>query len=105
MKILMLMKLLIQYAVCYALFAVVNQAAIAAGPRTNHGNDPFFQISTAIAHCPMPLGPLQTNEEWLDDAHYRIERGNSCWVEGRCRLSSAYKVSTRQSHLVFYSSA
>ncbi|MFT4506030.1 hypothetical protein [Caballeronia sp. 15711] len=85
------MKLLIQYAVCYALFAGANQAAIASGPRINHGNDPFFQISTAIAHCPVPLGPLQTNEEWLDDAHYRVERGNSCWVEGRCRLSNAYK--------------
>ncbi|SAL19982.1 hypothetical protein AWB64_01386 [Caballeronia sordidicola] len=65
--------------------------AFAAAPRTNHGNDPFFQISTAVAHCPTPLGPVQTDQEWLGDAHYRIERGNSCWVEGRCRLSNAYR--------------
>jgi hypothetical protein len=59
-------------------------------PRSNHGHDPFFQISKAIGNCPVPLGPLETEKEWLDDSHYRIERGNSCWIEGRCRLSNAY---------------
>ncbi|WP_174363974.1 hypothetical protein [uncultured Caballeronia sp.] len=86
---------LIRSAMCCTLFAfaspIAGSNAIAAGARTNHGNDPFFQISTAVAHCPAPLGPLQTDQEWLDDAHYRIERGNSCWVEGRCRLSNAYQ--------------
>jgi hypothetical protein len=56
----------------------------------NRGNDPFFQISQSIAQCPAPLGPLTTRKQWLDEAHYRIERGNSCWIEGRCRLSNAY---------------
>lgn len=64
--------------------------AHAQTPRTNHGHDPFFQISHSIADCPTPLGPLETEKEWLDDSHYRIERGNSCWIEGRCRLSNAY---------------
>jgi hypothetical protein len=59
-------------------------------PRSNHGHDPFFQISKALSDCPTPLGPLETEKEWLDDSHYRIERGNSCWIEGRCRLSNAY---------------
>ncbi len=58
--------------------------------RMNRGNDPFFQVSTAIANCPVPLGPLETEQEWLGEAHYRIERGNSCWLEGRCRLPSGY---------------
>jgi hypothetical protein len=84
------MNPLIRSVMCCALLTIASNTATAAGPRTNHGNDPFFQISTAIAHCPAPLGPLQTDQEWLDDAHYRIERGNSCWVEGRCRLSNAY---------------
>ncbi len=84
----------IRSAVCCIVLAFASHAAIAAAPRTNHGNDPFFQISTAVAHCPTPLGPVQTDQEWLDDAHYRIERGNSCWVEGRCRLSNAYRYDT-----------
>ena len=65
-------------------------SARAGAPRANHGNDPFFQISQAIPACPVPLGPLQTQQEWLADSHYRIERGNSCWWEGRCRLPNSY---------------
>jgi hypothetical protein len=64
--------------------------ALAEDERINRGHDPFFQISHALAGCPVPLGPLETGQEWLDESHYRIERGNSCWVEGRCRLSNAY---------------
>jgi hypothetical protein len=59
--------------------------------RSNHGDDPFFQVSHAVPGCPVPLGPLQTDAEWVADGHYRIERGNSCWWEGRCRLSSSYR--------------
>lgn len=72
------------------LICVAATHTLAQPPRTNHGHDPFFQISKAIADCPAPLGPLETEKEWLDDSHYRIERGNSCWIEGRCRLSNAY---------------
>lgn len=84
------MKHFILYCVgCIAAFTA-SQSVLADDLRSNRGNDPFFQISTAIAQCPQPLGPLETEQEWLDEAHYRIERGNSCWVEGRCRLSNAY---------------
>jgi hypothetical protein len=76
--------------VCLALLALVR-VAHADDLRKNRGNDPFFQISSAIADCPAPLGPLTTEREWLEQAHSRIERGNSCWVEGRCRLSNGYK--------------
>ncbi|WP_118182781.1 hypothetical protein [Paraburkholderia phosphatilytica] len=58
--------------------------------RANRGNDPFVRISQAVPNCPEPLGPMETDEEWLGESHYRIERGNSCWVEGRCRLANAY---------------
>ena len=74
---------------CVLMFSVATQAH-AQQPRTNRGHDPFFQISKAVNDCPTPLGPLETEKEWLDDSHYRIERGNSCWIEGRCRLSNAY---------------
>jgi hypothetical protein len=64
--------------------------AQADGARENRGNDPFLRVSSAIADCPAPPGPLETEQEWLDEAHYRIERGNSCWIAGRCRLSNSY---------------
>jgi hypothetical protein len=74
-----------------SLLIVIGVAHVHAEPaRVNRGHDPFFQISNAIAACPTPLGPLETQKEWLDDSHYRIERGNSCWIEGRCRLPNAY---------------
>jgi len=74
---------------CLSLTFVVS-AAQGEEQRINRGHDPFFQISKAIDDCPVPLGPLETEQEWLADSHYRIERGNSCWIEGRCRLSNAY---------------
>ena len=60
------------------------------GPRLNRGNDPFFAVSHALDRCPEPLGPLETESEWLGESHWRVERGNSCWWEGRCRLSNGY---------------
>ena len=62
----------------------------ARADRANRGNDPFLHVSSAIAGCAAPRGPFETEQEWLDEAHYRIERGNSCWIAGRCRLSNSY---------------
>lgn len=73
------------------LIALASQASYADGARQNRGNDPFFQISHAVANCPTPLGPLYTEKEWTTRVHYRVEDGNSCWWEGRCRLSNAYQ--------------
>jgi hypothetical protein len=88
------MKYLVRYGVGSLLALAAARPVLADEPRSNPGNDPFFQISSAIAHCPPPLGPQQTAQEWLSDAHYRIERGISCWVEGRCRLSNSYRYDT-----------
>lgn len=88
------MKRLISLTAAGMLIAIATQSARAEdqrGDRLNRGNDPFFQVSKSIAGCPEPLGPFITEQEWLDDSHYRIERGNSCWVEGRCRLSNSYR--------------
>lgn len=57
----------------------------------NRGHDPFFQISSRIANCPEPLGPRVDEAQWRRDAHHRIEDGNHCYVEGRCRLGNAYQ--------------
>jgi hypothetical protein len=72
------MKRLIQPQLAGLLICMAATHAQAQAQRINRGHDPFFQISKAISECPAPLGPLE------------IERGNSCWVEGRCRLSNAY---------------
>lgn len=84
------MKYLTGCSIAVLVLSLTSHATFADETRVNRGNDPFFQISKAIADCPVPLGPFETEQEWLDDAHYRIERGNSCWVEGRCRLSNGY---------------
>lgn len=60
----------------------------------NFGHDPFLHISSAIADCPTPLGPAMRESDWLADAHHRIEKGNHCWLEGRCRLSNSYRYDT-----------
>jgi hypothetical protein len=84
------MERLIRQSLAGFLVCMAATHAYGQAPRVNRGHDPFFQISKAVSDCPVPLGPLETEQEWLDDSHYRIERGNSCWIEGRCRLSNAY---------------
>ena len=59
--------------------------------RRNWFEDPFFQVSAGVPACPVPLGPLLTAEEQRREAHYRIERGTSCWLAGKCRDSNAYR--------------
>jgi hypothetical protein len=73
-----------------AVLAVSSLTLGADDERENRGNDPFLHVSSAIADCAAPRGPSETAQEWLDEAHYRIERGNSCWIAGRCRLANSY---------------
>jgi hypothetical protein len=73
-----------------AVVLAVSTLAQADETRENRGHDPFVQVSSAIPGCVAPRGPFETEQEWLDEAHYRIERGNSCWIAGRCRLSNSY---------------
>lgn len=73
-----------------AVALIVSTLAHADEARENRGHDPFIQVSSALPGCTAPPGPFETEQEWLDEAHYRIERGNSCWLAGRCRLSNSY---------------
>ena len=59
-------------------------------PKTNAFNDPFVQVTKGIANCPAPPGPGYTAQEARLQAHYRAERGTSCFRAGRCRLPNAY---------------
>mgnify|MGYP003589934023 CR=1 FL=1 len=64
--------------------------AAAQEPRTNAFNDPFEQVTRAIANCPVPAGPLYTAQEARDAAHVRSHHGTSCYRSGRCRLPNSY---------------
>ena len=55
-----------------------------------HFNDPFLQVTGAIADCPEPAGPLITEAEKRAQSHARSERGTSCFRSGRCRLANSY---------------
>jgi hypothetical protein len=70
---------------------VLCTACAQAPERRNWFDDPFFQVTSGFAHCPVPLGPLLTYEEQRHQAHYRAERGTSCWLAGRCADSNAYR--------------
>jgi hypothetical protein len=76
-------------ALLLLLFASLAQAQTA--DRRNWFEDPFFRLSSGVASCPAPLGPLFTVEEQRREAHYRIERGTSCWLAGKCKDSNAYR--------------
>ena len=56
----------------------------AAAERQNWFDDPFFQVSAAIADCPLPAGPFITEAERRVQAHHRAEKGTSCWLAGLC---------------------
>ena len=63
---------------------------LADAQRKNWYNDPFFALSNAISACPQPLGPLMTKAEADDDAHYRVERGTTCWLAHKCSKPNSY---------------
>lgn len=69
---------------------VRNGANPADAQRKNWYNDPFFALSSAISACPQPLGPLMTKAEADDDAHYRVERGTTCWLAHKCSKPNSY---------------
>jgi hypothetical protein len=73
--------------------ALAQAQAVASAPdstRKNWYNDPFFALSSAINACPQPLGPLMTKAEADDDAHYRVERGTTCWLAHKCSKPNSY---------------
>lgn len=58
--------------------------------RRNWFDDPFIQVTAVMPGCPVPDAPLLTEEQMRREAHYRAERGTSCFQAGRCRLPNAY---------------
>ena len=71
-------------------FAALAVAPVSAEERKNYYDDPFVQVTSGLASCPVPEGPLVTEAEARAQFHVRSERGLRCYLEGRCRLSSSY---------------
>ena len=81
----------IHCAACLLLAGLAHSQPAGPGERRNWFEDPFFQVSSGVPACPVPLGPLLTADEQRREAHERIERGTSCWLAGKCRDSNAYR--------------
>ncbi len=80
------------FPLVYAFVALPAAAQLADNvERKNWFNDPFFQISKGLAACPVPEGPMLTFDEQRLQAHWRAERGTSCWLAGKCKDSNAYR--------------
>ena len=75
---------------CAGVTAIFVGAA-SAEPFKNHYNDPFVQVTKAIAACPQPRGPFMTAREAQAEAHPRIERGTTCFMAGKCKEPNAYR--------------
>jgi hypothetical protein len=75
----------------------IGIVAIAAGAqeRRNRFDDPFQQATRGLPRCPLPEGPLLTEDEMRRQAHARIERGTSCWLAKQCDEPNAYRGDTR----------
>lgn len=70
---------------------VLGSAACAqALPEGAAFNDPFLQVTAALAACPQQSPPQPSPEELRAASHERAERGTSCYQSGRCRLPNAY---------------
>lgn len=61
-----------------------------AQERSNVFEDPFVQVTSAMADCPVPQAPGMTPEEVRKEAHVRAQHGGSCYRVGRCRLPNSY---------------
>lgn len=56
----------------------------------NPFHDPMLQITRGMPSCPQPEEPVYTKQEFIALSHERSQRGVSCWLAGRCRLSNGY---------------
>lgn len=58
--------------------------------RRNWFDDPFVRATSGLPTCPEPEPPVISEAQMRAEAHWRAERGASCFQSGRCRLPNAY---------------
>ena len=75
-----------------ASFALALPDALRADDSGNPYNDPPpLQATHGFAHCAAPKPRTLTREQARAEAHYRAERGTSCWLEGKCEPGGDYQ--------------
>ena len=47
-------------------------------------------VTSGLPGCPVPAEPAYSESDFRSLAHERSQRGVSCWLAGRCRLSNSY---------------
>lgn len=72
------------------LLALGHGAAAAAPLLVNPFHDPFAQATHGLVGCPTPSPPTYTQAEIREVEHHRVERGNSCYLAGKCRYASSF---------------
>ena len=72
------------------LLAAASLVPAGAAERGNYFDDPFVQVTSGLASCPVPEGPTVTPSEMRTEAHSRAERGTRCYLSGVCRLPNSY---------------
>lgn len=80
-------------ALLVASVAFAIGAAPAAPPgavRVNPFHDPFERATRGLAGCLAPSPPTYTASEIREVEHHRVERGNSCYLAGKCRYSNSF---------------
>lgn len=83
-------KLILWSGVCAIAGWASAQSSDTALDERNWFDDPYFQVRNAIPNCPQPRGPYTTEKEKKAEAHWRVERGTSCWLEGKCSRQNSY---------------
>ena len=78
------------HRIAFALVIFALAFAAHAQERRNWFDDPFLQATSGLPNCPVPEGPLMTQQEFRDAAHVRAQHGTSCHLSGRCRLANSY---------------
>lgn len=73
----------------FVLMALAPAVAADTGLK-NWFNDPFIQVRNALPACPLPLGPMMTEDDARKESHWRVERGTSCWLAGQCSKPNSY---------------
>jgi hypothetical protein len=72
------------------LVSLVSYAQESQPANSNTFGDPFAQATQALKACPVPAPTTYTDAEFRALNHDRTQRGNSCYLSGRCRLANAY---------------
>ncbi|AIY39270.1 hypothetical protein LT85_0110 [Collimonas arenae] len=89
-----------QYILIALLATLALTSSAWAETMKNWFNDPFIQVRNAVPDCPLPLGPLVSEEEARKESHWRTERGTSCWLAGQCSKPNSYLYDAPIAHAV-----